>query len=114
MSGTKEKPSASIQKHSRSNLKRRTATKNISDPGKVLTINDVNGKQNEKQLNMEEIFVSPDCFDFLDDLLLFSIFRQTTVLREKGYGYGRAELVKVIVMVSPGLLYIGTFPLLID
>ena len=98
--GKKERPQApsfSVQKHSRKDLKRRAVTRNTSDPGKVLDY--VVTKQQERRLNIEEIFVSPDCFDFLDDLLLFCLFRRTTVLREKGYGYGKAEYVKVIVMV---------------
>lgn len=88
--------SVSVQKHCRKHLKRRPGTRNTSDSRKVLDRTD--RKQHELNTNMEEIFVSPDCFDFLDDLLLFCIFRRTTVLRERGYGYGRAEHVKVIVM----------------
>lgn len=88
-----------VQKHARKHRKRRTVTRNIPDRGKVQVVEGVHRKQkHEKRTNMEEIFVSPDCFDFLDDFLLFSIFRHTTVLREKGYGYGKAEHVKVIVM----------------
>lgn len=94
-------PSVPTQKHSRKeDLKRRAATRNTSDSRKA-QYDDVDNAPHERRTNMEEIFVSPDCFDFLDDLLLFSLFRHTTVLREKGYGYGRAEHVKVIVMVSP-------------
>jgi hypothetical protein len=50
--------------------------------------------------DIAEICVGPDCFDFFDDLLLFSIFRETEVYHENGYKYGKAELVEVKILVS--------------
>ncbi len=60
----------------------------------------VNGGQHDVNTSVAESLVSPDCFDIFDDLLLFSVFRHTTVFREKGYGYGRAEHVKVMILAS--------------
>jgi hypothetical protein len=50
--------------------------------------------------DVAEICVGPDCFDCFDDLLLFSIFRETTVYHEKGYKYGKAEHIEVKILVS--------------
>jgi hypothetical protein len=44
--------------------------------------------------------MSPGCFDLLDDLLLFSLFRDDADLEEKGYHYGFGEQVEIKVKVS--------------
>lgn len=46
-----------------------------------------------------EICTGADVFDCMDDCLLFSLFRNTTVLHEKGYNYGKGELIEVKVTV---------------
>lgn len=83
--------------HESPDLDRSKRKPNQENPVDGLVV--LNGKENSRNTNVAEIFVNPDCFDLLDDLLLFSIFNRTTVLREKGYGYGRAEHVKVMILV---------------
>ena len=46
------------------------------------------------------ICVGPSCFDFMDDILLFSLFRQAHVYNDRGYKYGASEQVKVKVLVG--------------
>jgi hypothetical protein len=50
--------------------------------------------------DVPEICVGPDCFDICDDILLFSLFRNSHVFHEKGYGYGKPEQIQVKVLVS--------------
>ena len=47
-----------------------------------------------------EVCIGPSCFDLCDDVLLFSLFRNSHVLREKGYGYGKPEQLEVKILVS--------------
>jgi len=47
-----------------------------------------------------DIYVEPDCFNCLDDLLLFSIFRKTRVLYAKGYNYGKPEQIEIQIKVT--------------
>lgn len=47
-----------------------------------------------------EICTGPSCFDLCDDVLLFSLFRNSQVFREKGYGYGKPEQLDLKVLVS--------------
>jgi len=47
-----------------------------------------------------EICIGPSCFDLCDDVLLFSLFRNSHVFREKGYAYGKPEQIEVKVLVS--------------
>jgi hypothetical protein len=44
--------------------------------------------------------MSPGCFDFLDDILLFSLFRDDADLEERGYHYGFGDQVEIKVKVS--------------
>lgn len=50
---------------------------------------------------ISNICVGPSCFDFMDDILLFSMFRHAPVYNDRGYKYGATEQVKVKVMVCP-------------
>lgn len=53
-----------------------------------------------KNDDIAEICVVPNCFDLFDDVLLFSLFRDSAVFHERGYGYGKPEQIRVKVLVS--------------
>ena len=72
---------------------------------KYITDDDEKPARNSKKIQkrsrriITNICVGPSCFDFMDDILLFSLFRQAHVYNDRGYKYGASEQVKVKVMV---------------
>lgn len=77
--------------HEMAELEKRKAVYKIEDSMEMVG-NDAN--------DVAEICVRPDCFDCFDDMLLFSLFRETPVFHEKGYKYGKAEHIEVTILVS--------------
>jgi hypothetical protein len=49
--------------------------------------------------SVARILVGPSCFDCLDDILLFSFFRDATVYDDRGYQYGIGKHIEVKVKV---------------
>ena len=75
--------------------------KYVSDSSNSVAI-----EKHEASSTISRICVGPSCLDFLDDILLFSLFRDTIVFNDKGYNYGAGEQVEVKVSVSHQQLFI--------
>lgn len=91
------------QRLARDNLLTKKSKKQVDDTRHTNMSMVVNGKLENTVSN---ICVGPNCFDILDDILLFSIFRDTLVLQHKGYNYGASEQIEVKVHVRVGVIEI--------